>query len=105
MRGDKPQDVAIEGINFDLTAKDVILVDDIFDRGETLLKILEELKKHHPNSIKSLLLLHKKSRKMTSAKPDYTLLDVEDKFVIGYGLDYKEHYRGLDGIYALKKVP
>ncbi|MGD2168995.1 MAG: hypoxanthine phosphoribosyltransferase [Chlamydiota bacterium] len=105
LRGDKPQEVTVEGVDFDISRKDVIVIDDIFDRGETLHKIIDELNKHHPSSIKSVLLLRKKSKKMTFLEPDYTLLDIEDKFVIGYGLDYKEHYRGLDGIYAFKSIP
>jgi len=86
-----------------ITDKDVLLVDDIFDSGETLLQVTERLKKQHPRSIKTLVLLCKKVPRTTNYQPDYILFEIENRFVVGYGLDYKEKYRGLPGIYAMTR--
>lgn len=81
--------------------KDVILIDDIFDSGTTLTTIHARLLEKKPRSLKSLVLLSKQVTRKTDYKPDYSLFEVENQFVIGYGLDYNEHYRGLQGIYKL----
>lgn len=81
----------------------VLLVDDIFDSGFTLGKVLEALKAKRPRSLSSAVLLSKHLHRDISFKPDYILFTIEDEFVIGYGLDYKEHYRGLRGIYKYRE--
>lgn len=87
--------------NLDLFGKDVLIIDDIFDTGNTMRTIVEQLREKKPNSIKTLvLLLKKKLREDNTYQPDYALFEIENRFVIGYGLDYKELYRGLPGIYA-----
>ena len=75
--------------------KDVIIVEDIIDTGRTLTYILEYLKQKSPNSIKIATLLSKPSRRVVKLDADYTGFEIEDKFVIGYGLDYDEKYRNL----------
>ncbi len=87
--------------NLKLQDKHVLLVDDIFDTGVTLSRVAEEISKKRPSSLKTLVLLYKKSKKETKFQPDKYLFEVEDKFVLGYGLDYKENYRGLKHIYTL----
>ncbi len=79
--------------------KNILLVDDIFDSGHTLSHIVSELKKNPPKTLKSLVLLVKKTPRKISYYPDYVLFEIENHFVIGYGLDYKEYYRNLPGIY------
>ena len=67
-------------------------------------KILHKLKKLKPASLKSLVLLRKKTgRRLKNAPdPDMYLFEIKDVFVVGYGLDFDEKYRGLDGIYYIK---
>lgn len=102
-RGTKRGDLKIIGLDsLDLHAKHVLLVDDIFDSGETLTRILAKLQEMNPKTLKSLVLLAKKVPRDISYYPDYALFEIENQFVIGYGLDYKEQYRGLPGIFLLK---
>lgn len=84
----------------DVEGRDVLLVDDIYETGNTISAVMEKIKEKNPNSIKTLLLLVKDVPRKTNYNPDYVLFHIKDRFVIGYGLDYKEYYRGLPGIYA-----
>lgn len=84
----------------DITSKHILLVDDIADSGKTLAAVVPMLSKMNPTSLKTLVLLEKQ-RDNVVFHPDWSLFKIEDKFVVGYGLDYKEHYRGLKGIYIL----
>jgi hypoxanthine phosphoribosyltransferase len=94
-------EMTIEGFDrLDIEGRDVLLVDDIFETGNTIQNVKAQLLKKNPSSIKTLLLLVKDVPRNTSYRPDYVLFDIPDRFVIGYGLDYKELYRGLPGIYA-----
>ena len=88
--------------NISLEGKHVVIVDDIFDTGHTMTQIKNELLKQQPASIKTLVLLLKNKPRAFSDVPDYVLFPIEDEFVIGYGLDYKELYRGLPGIYIFE---
>jgi hypoxanthine phosphoribosyltransferase len=93
--------LTINGIeSLDIEGRDVLLVDDIFETGNTLQRIIKELSAKNPSSIKTLTLLVKEIPRKTSYLPDYILFHIPDLFVIGYGLDYKEFYRGLPAIYA-----
>jgi hypoxanthine phosphoribosyltransferase len=99
-KGKQRGELFISGLeNLDITSKHVLLVDDIFDSGETLTRILAKLQEKNPKSLKSLVLLAKNVKRDVSYYPDYVLFEIENQFVIGYGLDYKELYRGLPGIY------
>jgi hypoxanthine phosphoribosyltransferase len=99
-RGAKRGELQILGLEeVNLFSKNVLIVDDIFDSGQTLLQIFSKLKEKNPKSLKSLVLLEKNVDREISYLPDYILFSIENLFVIGYGLDYKEHYRGLPGIY------
>ena len=93
--------LTIQGLEkLSLAGKHVIIVDDIFDTGNTLSEIKRQLTTQNPASLKILVLLLKNRPRAISLLPDYALFEIEDKFVIGYGLDYKELYRGLPGIYV-----
>jgi hypoxanthine phosphoribosyltransferase len=83
----------------DISGKHVLVVDDIFDSGVTLSEVVRLLSLQNPLSIQSLVLLSKQVPKKTAYVPNYVLFTIEDLFVVGYGLDYKELYRGLPGIY------
>lgn len=78
-----------------IEGKDVIIVEDIIDTGRTLTYVLEYLKQKKPNSIKIATMLSKPSRRVMELHVDYIGFAIEDKFVVGYGLDYNEKYRNL----------
>lgn len=100
-RGSARGDLVISGEDkLMLEGKHVLVVDDIFDSGFTLSKVLDVLRSKRPKTLSSAVLLSKNIQRESSFKPDYVLFSLEDRFVIGYGLDYKEHYRGLRGIYT-----
>lgn len=83
-----------------LKDKHVLLVDDIYDTGATIQEIKKQLMLQNPASLKTLVLLLKNRERSNPAIPDYILFTIENEFVIGYGLDYNELYRGLPGIYV-----
>lgn len=78
-----------------IEGKDVIIVEDIIDTGRTLTYVKEYLTKKNPNSIKIATMLSKPSRRVMELKVEYIGFAIEDKFVVGYGLDYNEKYRNL----------
>ena len=78
--------------------RDVLVVDDIFDSGTTMSALYCALSTQKPRSLKSCVLLKKKVEHATQMRPDYILFEIENLFVVGYGLDYKEQYRGLPNI-------
>lgn len=74
---------------------DVIIVEDIIDSGNTLSHLVDMLKKRNPASLKITTLLDKPSRREADVDVDYVGFEIEDKFVVGYGLDYDQSYRDL----------
>ena len=82
-------------ITTDITGKNVIVVEDIIDSGYTLSFIKDYLSKKEPKSLKLCVLLDKKERREKEVKIDYTGFEIENKFVVGYGLDYEDKYRNL----------
>ncbi|MBQ7078011.1 MAG: hypoxanthine phosphoribosyltransferase [Lachnospiraceae bacterium] len=78
-----------------IEGKDVLVVEDIIDSGRTLSYLLETLKSRKPNSLKLCTLLDKPDRRVAEVHVDYTGFEIEDKFVVGYGLDYAQKYRNL----------
>ena len=100
--GSSRGDLTLLGLDqLQIQGKQVLVVDDIFDSGETLSQIIENLQKKAAKNVRSLVLLRKKISRTVAYEPDYALFDINDDFVVGYGLDYKELYRGLNGIYKL----
>ncbi len=83
--------------------RDVLIVDDIFDSGQTMTALIHALKEKEPLSLKTLVLLSKNVPRSNPMRPDYVLFDIENEFVVGYGLDYKERYRNLSGIFVLEE--
>lgn len=75
--------------------KNVIIVEDIIDSGTTLSYLYDYLKSKNPKSLKICVLLDKKERRTAEVPVDYTGFEIENKFVVGYGLDYDEKYRNL----------
>lgn len=101
--GTKRGELTITGIDkLDLTGKDVLVIDDIFDSGNTMSGIASKLKDRHTNSVKTMVLVIKDVPRTITYRPDYVLFTIPDRFVVGYGLDYKEYFRGLPGVFAFK---
>ena len=85
-----------------IEGKDVIVVEDILDSGNTLSYLLKLLQARPPASIRLCTLLDKPSRRTKPVEADYTGFSVDDLFVVGYGLDFAEKYRNLPYIGILK---
>lgn len=85
----------LKDVDEEVTGKDVLLIEDIVDTGLTLANVKEFMWKKKPNSIKICTLLDKPSRRKADVKAEYVGFEISDAFVIGYGLDYAEHYRNL----------
>ena len=93
-------------LRMDVSGRDVLIVDDILDSGLTLSFIREHILARGPASVKVCVLLDKPARRIVHCQADYTGMGMPDTFLVGYGLDYAEDYRGLPAIYELseKKV-
>ena len=79
----------------DIEGRDVLLVDDIFDTGHTLVQVLERMRELRPRSLRSAVLFRKQGRQEVETKPDFVGFEIPDEFVVGYGLDYEDLYRNL----------
>ncbi|MBQ8141485.1 MAG: hypoxanthine phosphoribosyltransferase [Clostridia bacterium] len=86
----------------DLTDVDFIVVEDIIDSGRTLSHLVKYLSERGANSVKTCTLLDKPERRVVDFTPDYCGVEIPDKFVVGYGLDYNEQYRNLPFVGILK---
>lgn len=82
-------------ISENIENKNVIIVEDIIDSGITLNYLYNYLKQKNPKSLEICVLLDKKERRKIDIKVEYTGFEIENKFVLGYGLDYDEKYREL----------
>ena len=87
----------------DITDRDVLIVDDIFDTGKTMVKLLETMNQLGPNSLRSGVLLMKQGRQTVDYRPDFVGFEIPDAFVVGYGLDYRDEYRNLPFLAALEE--
>lgn len=86
----------------DITNRDVLLIDDIFDTGHTLSEVIELMRELGPASLKSAVLLCKSGRQEVNWRPDFVAFDIPDEFVVGYGLDYNDEFRNLPYLAALE---
>lgn len=80
----------------------VLLVDDIFDTGQTLHELIGQFALLSPASIRSAVLLRKQGRRQAPMQPDHVAFEIPDEFVVGYGLDYRDAYRNLPYVAALE---
>ena len=90
-------------VELDLEDKDVLIVEDIVDSGVTLKRLTEYFMERKAKSVKVCSLLDKPSRRITDIRADYVGFEVEDLFVIGYGLDFDQKYRNLPYISYLEQ--
>ena len=86
----------------DIEGKDILVVEDILDSGNTLSYLMKLLQARHPASIRLCTLLDKPERRVVPVQADYVGFTIPDEFVVGYGLDYAEKYRNLPYIGVLK---
>jgi hypoxanthine phosphoribosyltransferase len=85
----------------DLAERDVLLVDDIFDTGHTLVEVMEKIRSYEPTSLRSAVLLRKHGRQEVDFEPDFIGFEIPNEFVVGYGLDYQDMYRNLPDLAIL----
>lgn len=91
----KDLDTALEG-------RDVLIVEDIVDSGLTLHYLQEIIRARGPRSVRTVCLLNKPSRRIVDVRVEYIGFDIDDHFVVGYGLDFDERYRNLPDIAVLE---
>ena len=87
----------------DVQDRHILILDDILDSGNTLVAIREKLETARPRTIKVCVLLSKKKQRARKVNADYLGFEIEDEFVVGYGLDYDERYRNLPYIGVLRR--
>jgi hypoxanthine phosphoribosyltransferase len=91
------------GLNEDISGRDIILIEDIVDTGNTLVKLYQILEEKKPKSIKIATLLYKPEAYTKSHNIDYVGNEIPNAFVLGYGLDYDGLGRNLSSIYVLNE--
>lgn len=89
----------VADVNSNLEGYDVLIVDDITDTALTMSHVMSHLKGKNPNSVKSCVLLDKPSRRKVELVPDYCGFEIEDKFVVGYGLNFGDYYRNIPYVF------
>lgn len=85
----------LKDLDGEIRGKDVLVVEDIIDSGNTLSKVMEILQTRQPNSIELCTLVSKPSRREIDLAVTFMGFEVEDRFIVGYGLDYNQQYRHL----------
>ena len=90
-------------LSTDIKGRDVLIVEDIIDSGNTLYNLKKLLNSRSPASVNIVTLLDKPQRREVPMEPEYTCFVIEDEFVVGYGLDYAEEYRNLPYVGVLKR--
>ncbi len=87
----------------DVGGRDILVLDDILDSGFTLAAVRETLETARPHSIRICVLLSKKKPRAREVDADYVGFEIEDEFVVGYGLDFRKRYRNLPYIGVLRR--
>ncbi len=93
--------VLVKDITVDVRDRDLYLVEDIVDTGSTLRDVVRLLEARHPRSVQVVALLSKPSRRQVAVDVAFLGVEIEDRFVVGYGLDFAERYRNLPDIREL----
>ena len=94
----------LKDLDVDIKDKNVLIVEDIIDSGITLRNLYDTLMTREPRSLKLCTLLNKPARKKVDVNVDYVGFVIEDKFIVGYGIDYDEKYRNLPYIAIVEDV-
>src|SRR3954470_14906547 len=87
----------------DVTDRHILILDDILDSGHTIAAIRDRLETAKPRSVRICVLLSKKKERARAVDADYIGFEIEDEFVVGYGLDFMERYRNLPYVGVLRK--
>jgi hypoxanthine phosphoribosyltransferase len=95
----------LKDIDTNINGHHVLIVEEIIDSGRTLHFLYKRLQAAKPESLKICALLDKKERRVADIEADYVGMDVENKFLVGYGLDYDQAYRNLPDIYYIEEAP
>ena len=91
-------------IEIPIEGKDVLIIEDIIDSGRTLQFLKDRLSLANPHSVKICALLDKKARREVEMETDYLGTEVDDVFIVGYGIDFNEDYRHLPEVYYVTSV-
>src|SRR2546426_7068348 len=94
--------IVTKALRIDVRGRDVLVVDDILDTGLTLVKIRDMIQQLQPRSLKFAVFLEKDVPHQENFHADYVAFQIPNKFVVGYGLDYRERYRNLPCVGTLK---
>jgi hypoxanthine phosphoribosyltransferase len=94
----------LKDLDSGLEGREVVIVEDIVDTGLTLSYLQDILRARSPRSLRTACLLSKPSRRQTDVQVEYVGFTIEDKFVVGYGLDYGEQYRNLPYIAVMDEA-
>lgn len=87
---------------FSLEGRTVLIIDDIFDEGITLMEIARYCEEKGAAEVKSMVMVNKLHDRKAEYQPDYIGIDVEDRYLFGFGMDYKNYLRNLNAIHAVK---
>lgn len=93
----------VQDLTVDVAGRHVLLIDDILDTGGTLRMVRQQIWRSQPKSMRICVLLRKPSKAPPDLVADFVGFDIEDRFVVGYGLDYNDLYRNLPDIGVLRK--
>lgn len=93
----------VKDLDDSIEGKEVLIVEDIIDSGRTLSHLMQLLRARNPKSVRLCTLLDKPDRRVVEVPVDYTGFSVPDLFVVGYGLDYAQHYRNLPYIGVIEE--
>jgi hypoxanthine phosphoribosyltransferase len=95
----------LKDLDTTLEGRNVIIVEDIVDTGLTLTYLQDILRARGPKTLRTACLLSKPSRRKVDVKVEYIGFTIDDQFVVGYGLDFDEHYRNLPYIGVIEQTP
>jgi hypoxanthine phosphoribosyltransferase len=87
----------------EIAGRDLLLVDDILDTGRTLSRLVLEMQRRGAREVRTCVFLDKPSRRSVPFQPDFRAFEVDDLFVVGYGLDFAGRYRNLPYVGSLKR--
>ena len=93
--------IIIKDIDYSLEGYDVLIVDDVLDTAITMDFLIKHLKKKNPKSIKSCVLFNKQAGRKVELSADYVGMEIADKFLVGYGLDYEDIYRNIPYVFCV----
>jgi len=94
--------VELTNLPTSLEGAHVLIVDDILDSGQTMTTVFDLIAQRQPASLRACVLLRKRRPQTMNLPVDYVCFDIEDKFVVGYGLDFNNYYRNLPDIVTLR---